>query len=183
MAHEFASILNPVVLNKLVDEWLIEDQPSFDLQALAVTGNISCSIYCKQNCVLAGLTFLELISSKTGMKIDFMWKDGNFVDVENGKKIMATISGNASTVLKHERLLLNIISRCSGVATITRRIKEKLVLNGWNGFLSGTRKTTPGFRIAEKFSLLVGYVSHCRAKCVDSSFSEERHATGLIFLK
>lgn len=159
MSHEFASILNPVILNKQIEEWLIEDQPAFDLQSLAVTGAIKCSIYCKQKCVLAGLTFLDAISSKTDMIIDFQAKDGDSIDVSSGKKVVATVTGNAPTVLKHERLILNILSRCSGVATLTRRIRGKLEENGWNGLLSGTRKTTPGFRVAEKFSLLVGYLS------------------------
>lgn len=158
MSHPFSSILNPVVVNKLLDDWLMEDQPGFDLQSLAVNGNVTCSIYCKQNCTLAGLTFLDFMARKTGICVDFKAADGEFVDVADGRKVVATVTGPASTILKHERLILNIISRCSGVASITRRIKEKLLQVGWNGMLAGTRKTTPGFRVAEKFSLLVGYV-------------------------
>lgn len=158
MSHPFSSILNPVVVNKLLDDWLMEDQPGFDLQSLAVNGNVTCSIYCKQNCTLAGLTFLDFMGRKTGVCVDFKAVDGEFVDVTDGRKVVATVAGPASTILRHERLILNIISRCSGVASVTRRVKEKLDQVGWNGMLAGTRKTTPGFRVAEKFSLLVGYV-------------------------
>lgn len=156
MSHTLKSILNPVVVNKLLDDWLTEDQPAFDLQSLAAPGDISCSIYCKQGCILSGMTFLEFISSRTSIKIGFLYRDGAEIDVSNGRKVVATVSGPACLVLKHERLMLNIISRCSGVATITRRIKEKLTAVGWTGILAGTRKTTPGFRLPEKFSLLVG---------------------------
>lgn len=58
-----------------------------------------------------------------------------------------------------ERVALNVLARCSGIATTTRRIRNALNQIGWTGMLAGTRKTTPGFRLAEKYSLLVGSVN------------------------
>merc|ERR1711959_364032 len=69
---------------------------------------------------------------------------------------MATVSGPANRVLQAERTMLNILSRCSGVATAAREVSGTAHANGWHGCIAGTRKTTPGFRIVEKYGLLVG---------------------------
>lgn len=55
-----------------------------------------------------------------------------------------------------ERVSLNILARCSGIATKTSSLVSALRSHGWNGTLAGTRKTTPGFRVVEKYGILVG---------------------------
>lgn len=70
----------------------------------------------------------------------------------------AYVSGKGHCVLLAERLILNIISRCSGVATRAQRIQTKLTALGWEGSLAGSRKTTPGFRLVEKYGLMVANV-------------------------
>lgn len=71
---------------------------------------------------------------------------------------VAYVSGKGHCVLLAERLILNIISRCSGVATRAQRVQTKLTQLGWKGSLAGTRKTTPGFRLVEKYGLIVAHV-------------------------
>lgn len=66
--------------------------------------------------------------------------------------------GKARCVLLAERLILNILARCSGVSTRAGRIKKKLTEVGWKGSLAGSRKTTPGFRLVEKYGLMVAGV-------------------------
>ena len=51
---------------------------------------------------------------------------------------------------------MNTLSRCSGVATLSRVAVDRARSLGWEGHVAGTRKTTPGFRIVEKYGLLVG---------------------------
>jgi len=55
-----------------------------------------------------------------------------------------------------ERVALNILARCSGIATKTSSLVNALRSHGWQGTLAGTRKTTPGFRVVEKYGILVG---------------------------
>lgn len=55
-----------------------------------------------------------------------------------------------------ERTALNLMARVSGIATIARRAADIKEANGWSGAVAGTRKTTPGFRLVEKYGLLVG---------------------------
>ena len=58
-----------------------------------------------------------------------------------------------------ERVALNCLTRASGVATVARRLRQQADDRGWHGEVAGTRKTTPGFRLVEKYSLLVGGMS------------------------
>lgn len=71
---------------------------------------------------------------------------------------VAHVDGKGYCVLLAERLILNVLARCSGVATRAHRIQSKLAQLGWNGSLAGTRKTTPGFRLVEKYGLMVANV-------------------------
>lgn len=70
-----------------------------------------------------------------------------------------------------ERVALNLMARASGIATRARQarqiadkagmfeqIHDPGLVVGWKGYVAGTRKTTPGFRLIEKYSLLVGGV-------------------------
>merc|ERR1712070_969721 len=66
------------------------------------------------------------------------------------------VRGPARKILLGERTALNTLSRCSGVAaTCADAVAIKRAQN-WHGYVAGTRKTTPGFRVVEKYGLLVG---------------------------
>ena len=157
MSHSYSRILNPVVTEKLVTSWLIEDQPSFDLQSLSWDGNpeVQAHLWCKSHgSVLAGHPFIDTLVAKVCCNISWLLNEGTTTDC--GLSKVATISGKAVNVLRAERTLLNIISRCSGIATLSSRVRKTIRATNWKGILAGSRKTTPGFRMAEKYSLMVG---------------------------
>ena len=64
--------------------------------------------------------------------------------------------GPIRKILLGERVALNILARCSGIATKSASTLAALRAQGWTGILAGTRKTTPGFRVVEKYGILVG---------------------------
>ncbi len=68
----------------------------------------------------------------------------NTSSAENGKVVVATVTGSCRHILQGERTALNVISRCSGVATATSEAVQKAKAKGWKGYVAGTRKTTPG---------------------------------------
>ena len=74
----------------------------------------------------------------------------------SNKIILATVTGPVSHLLRGERTALNTLSRCSGVATLSNKCKQIADKHNWKGMVAGTRKTTPGFRLVEKYGLLVG---------------------------
>ena len=69
---------------------------------------------------------------------------------------MAEIRGSAARILQGERVVLEVLGRCSGTATAARKAVEVARGLGWGGAVGGTRKTTPGFRLVEKYGLWVG---------------------------
>lgn len=146
-------ILNTVHVRKLTRAWLLEDQPAFDLQSLVCCGkSLEAVIICKtSDAILAGVPFVDAIAAELAVQVTWYCAEGRQIPAK-----LAQLKGRAQDVLKMERVALNVLARCSGIATVTARIRTKLDKIGWSGVLAGTRKTTPGFRLAEKYSLLVG---------------------------
>lgn len=68
----------------------------------------------------------------------------------------------ARLLLLGERTALNLLARASGIATRSRFMAEKKASKGWAGRVAGTRKTTPGFRLVEKYAMLGQYDSRPR---------------------
>ena len=75
-----------------------------------------------------------------------------------GKLHIATVTGTTSNILLGERTALNIIARSSGISSRAARLRKIADKSGYKGIIAGTRKTTPGFRIVEKYAMLVGNV-------------------------
>jgi nicotinate-nucleotide pyrophosphorylase (carboxylating) len=68
---------------------------------------------------------------------------------------VATVTGPARSILLGERVALNTLARCSGISTQTHHLLHLLRAAGYPNTLAGTRKTTPGFRLPEKYAMLV----------------------------
>ncbi|CAM9566100.1 unnamed protein product [Discosporangium mesarthrocarpum] len=160
MTLNFEHLLPPN-WQKLVQTWLDEDIPSFDVGGFVVGDKEQTAVlYGKTDGVLAGRPFFERIFSVLDCKVvEWFMSDGDRIDTTsapNKKVVIAKVRGSCRQILLGERTALNTISRCSGVATITRAAVEKATQHGWKGHLAGTRKTTPGFRLVEKYALIVG---------------------------
>lgn len=70
--------------------------------------------------------------------------------------MLAIVRGPASNLLLGERVALNTYAECSAVATIASRVSQIAKEKGWKGRVAGTRKTTPGFRLVQKYGMVVG---------------------------
>eukprot|EP00593_Proboscia_inermis_P002326 CAMPEP_0171293668 /NCGR_PEP_ID=MMETSP0816-20121228/1985_1 /TAXON_ID=420281 /ORGANISM="Proboscia inermis, Strain CCAP1064/1" /LENGTH=203 /DNA_ID=CAMNT_0011764775 /DNA_START=275 /DNA_END=886 /DNA_ORIENTATION=- len=88
---------------------------------------------------------------------------------------MATVTGEVNALLRGERTALNILSRCSGVATKCYEAVKVAKGLGWKGEVAGTRKTTPGFRMVEKYGLLVGGASTHRLDLSQMVMLKDNH--------
>ncbi len=125
------------------------------------TGDISASIIpdidgragivCEDEATIAGLEEAEDIFSMFGVDCVLFVKDGD--NVKAGTRIMA-LSGPVKGMLTAERTALNMIMRMSGIATSTRKAANILENSGTK--ITGTRKTTPGFRFFEKKAIRIG---------------------------
>jgi nicotinate-nucleotide pyrophosphorylase (carboxylating) len=108
--------------------------------------------------VLAGVPFFDEVFAQHSCTVEWHFREGEYLvpDRPGAKIALATVKGPARQLLLGERVALNIISRCSGIATASRTIVDLVRKAGYTGIVAGTRKTTPGFRLVEKYGMLVG---------------------------
>ena len=104
---------------------------------------------CEDECVFAGEQILNALDDD--FKINIFAKDGT--ELRKGQKI-AQIDGNARQLLKLERILLNLLQRLSGIASLTKQYVNIVESSGIK--ILDTRKTTPGLRLFEKYAVKVG---------------------------
>lgn len=97
-----------------------------------------------------------------------MFHEGDWI---NDAQEIAIVTGPASNILKAERIALNLLAHSSTIATNTRIIRQ----NYPKARLAGTRKTIPGFRLVEKYSLLVGGIDPHRFSCTDCVMLKDNH--------
>jgi nicotinate-nucleotide pyrophosphorylase (carboxylating) len=179
-----ATLLPPPQVRSIVTAWLQDDMPSnFDVGGYVVGHTIQrAELWMKSSGVLAGLPFVQAVFDICGECI-IQWEDiameGQSYDVSStsssGKIKLATITGPVSHLLRGERTALNSLSRCSGVATLSAKCIEIAKSHGWKGEVAGTRKTTPGFRLVEKYGLLVGGASTHRLDLSQMVMLKDNH--------
>ena len=142
-----------------ITHWLEEDTPSFDYGGFVV-GSEPCNafLFCKSRGILAGVPFVDEVFHQLDCNVTWHYSEGVLLDPakEGGKIKVATVRGPTRNLLLGERVALNTMARCSGVATKSRKMLEFVREAGYTGILAGTRKTTPGFRLVEKYGMLVG---------------------------
>uniref|UniRef100_A0A7S2XY56 Nicotinate-nucleotide pyrophosphorylase [carboxylating] n=1 Tax=Fibrocapsa japonica TaxID=94617 RepID=A0A7S2XY56_9STRA len=161
--YDFSHLLPPSWKTTL-EEWLHEDIPSFDIGGFVVGEKPEVAVLLgKADGMIAGCPFFEAVFEIMGCKVDWIKHDGDVLDLSSmGPKVpVAYVSGSCRHLLMGERTALNIIQRCSGVATIAHNAVELAKKEKWHGMIAGTRKTTPGFRLVEKYGLIVaGAATH-----------------------
>ncbi|BGP16265.1 hypothetical protein JCM10213_007709 [Rhodosporidiobolus nylandii] len=157
---DYAHLLPPS-WKGVISAWLAEDTPSFDYGGFVVgEGEEEATLWGKSEGVLAGVPFVNEIFAQLGCSVEWHLAEGSPVEPtkETPKIKVATVKGPARCLLLGERVALNTMARCSGIAWKSRRVLTKARSLGWEGIIAGTRKTTPGFRLVEKYGMLVGGV-------------------------
>lgn len=141
-----------------ISRWLAEDVPSFDIGGFVVgEAQHTATLWCKQSGVLAGVPFAQEVFNQVGVQAEWHFKEGEFIKASGTDKVaVATVSGPVRKLLLAERTALNLLARASGVATESREITQLAKEAGYTGVIAGTRKTTPGLRAVEKYSMIVG---------------------------
>ena len=154
--HSFSALLHPQKLDQLVNSWLEEDTPSFDYGGFVVGESEETAVLlCKSESVLSGVPFFDAVFQKLNCKVEWLFPESTYFS-EPGAKIVARVHGHVKDILLGERVALNCITRASGISLLARRLNDIKLMQGWKGEIAGTRKTTPGFRMVEKYALLVG---------------------------
>jgi len=140
-------------IEKIIDLALEEDTGRGDITSEAlIPPNLAgrASLLAKEEGVLAGgevarIAFLKVDPS---LEVEILIQDGNRIKPGD---ILATVHGRVINILKAERVVLNFLSRLSGVASETARYIARL--EGLSVAISDTRKTSPGLRMLEKYAV------------------------------
>ncbi|KAK4219039.1 nicotinate-nucleotide pyrophosphorylase [Rhypophila decipiens] len=159
--HGVLEHILPASWKTQISAWLAEDTPSFDVGGFVVGDEPrTATLWGKSSGILAGVPFFNEVFTQCGCTVTWHAREGSHIETHQGggkgKIALATVTGPANGLLEGERVALNILARCSGVASASRRLLVNLRSAGYKGILAGTRKTTPGFRLVEKYGMLIG---------------------------
>ena len=162
-------------LNEFILEALKEDIGDGDHSTLACIPpdeNGKAILKIKENGILAGVEIAAAIFKKLDpeCELNILINDGT--QVKYGE-IAFEVKAKVHTILKAERLVLNIMQRMSGIATLTRRYTEKI--ENYPAKILDTRKTTPNFRWFEKKAVLIGGGHNHRMGLYDMIMLKDNH--------
>ena len=158
-----------------IDRYLKEDlgeEGDVTSDSLFTDELAKAKIIAKEDCIVAGLKEAKLLFEKTGAETELKVKEGDFIKKNT---IVATIKGSARSILKGERLALNIIGRMSGIATDTKKLLNICKSINPNATVAATRKTTPGFRKFEKRAVEIGGGEPHRFGLFDAVMIKDNH--------
>ena len=148
-------------IKDFIENALREDVGNGDHTSLSTIPESSlgvANVKVKESGIIAGLVLADQILNQVDptLKVKVLVAEGS--QVKPGDIVM-TVEGNTRSLLTAERLVLNCMQRMSGIATLTRKYVDEL--KGTNTKVLDTRKTTPNFRIFEKWAVhLGGGVNH-----------------------
>jgi len=163
------------LLELLISEALHEDVGDGDhstLSCIPADARGKAVLKIKQNGVLAGVAVAEKVFMQVEPSTVFtaFRKDGDMM----AKGDMAfEVEALVHTILKCERLVLNIMQRMSGIATQTRSYAD--IIKGYNTRILDTRKTTPNFRLLEKEAVRIGGGVNHRYALYDMIMLKDNH--------
>ena len=171
--------LTPIMKNRILREFILrsikEDIGEGDHSSMAcIPENVAgkAKLLIKETGILAGVRIAEQVFSE----IDNQLKTKVYIN--DGTKIVPgdvafIVSGNQQSILRSERLVLNIMQRMSGIATSTREYVDRI--KGLPVKILDTRKTTPGMRFAEKEAVRIGGGENHRMGLYDMIMLKDNH--------
>lgn len=126
----------------------------------------------KDQGIIAGVEFAEMIFNYVdpNLKIETLITDGTKV---NFGDIVFTVEGSSQSILKAERVVLNSMQRMSAIATKTNEYSE--LVKGTKAKILDTRKTTPNFRVCEKWAVKIGGGENHRFALYDMVMLKDNH--------
>ena len=162
-------------LKKFIESALEEDIRDGDHSTLSTIPKDlvqSARLIVKQDCILAGVELAEIVfkTFDPKMTVEVFIKDG--ATAKKGD-IAFIVTGKAQSILQTERLVLNCMQRMSGIATLTHEWDSRLL--GTKTKLLDTRKTTPNFRICEKWAVAIGGGTNHRYGLYDMIMLKDNH--------
>lgn len=162
-------------INLFIQQALAEDIGNGDITTLATVsmdqkGEAIC--YVKEDCIIAGIELASMICKQVdpALVVNFNVLEGDQV---YATKAIGNISGCIHSILKLERLLLNCMQRMSAIATKTNKFVK--LIDPYHVNVLDTRKTTPNFRVCEKWAVKIGGGVNHRFGLYDQILIKDNH--------
>ena len=171
-------------ITAILENALLEDRATRDATSYAcidVNQRASATILAKQDCVLSGVAcvhrILDVFAVLDGAVTSHpeVISHGEIFDgvrLRKGQSV-AVIVHNARVILSCERVILNIMQRMSGIATLTRRYVDAVA--GTKTVILDTRKTAPGLRLLDKYAVTCGGGHNHRLDLSDGILIKNNH--------
>jgi len=168
----------------IIESALLEDRATRDATSLAcidASQHAIATIIAKQDCVISGLGGIPRIFEVFAMldpAVTTRAQIRSHPEVFDGARLragqpVAVIQHNARVLLSCERLILNILQRMSGIATLTRQYVDAVA--GTKALVLDTRKTSPGLRVLEKYAVTCGGGRNHRLDLSDGILIKNNH--------
>lgn len=167
--------MNPIKLNILLQQLFIEDLGDRDItsESLFSSDDKGCGKFIvKADGVIAGMQVLKAAYDlfDPSIEVNLHVQDGDRV---NRGTCLATVCGPVAYLLSAERVILNLLQRLGGIATMTKKAVEQL--NSTKTRICDTRKTTPGLRMLEKYAVRCGGGFNHRFGLYDAVMIKDNH--------
>ena len=167
--------MNDNQLRSFIINALAEDTGDGDHSSLAsvpATSTGRARLIIKERGIISGLRVAREVFSITdpSLLVEILLSDGDRVQYGD---IALTVAGKAQSILRAERLVLNIMQRMSGIATSTALYTEKI--SDTHSKITDTRKTTPGMRALEKEAVRTGGGVNHRMGLYDMIMLKDNH--------
>lgn len=162
-------------LQLLISNAIREDVGAGDYSSLACipeTAHGQARLLVKGQGIIAGVELAKMIFEYVdpNLKVRTFIEDGTHVEFGD---VVFEVSGSSQSILKSERVVLNTMQRMSAIASKTGHYVE--LLEGTGAKILDTRKTTPNFRVAEKWAVKIGGGENHRFALYDMIMLKDNH--------
>ena len=173
-------------ITAILENALLEDKATRDATTYAVIDQqqrATATVIVKQDCILSGVgaiaRIIEVFEQLDGAVIGHS-EVTSHPEIFDGVRLhagqpVAVIRHNARVILSCERVILNVLQRMSGVATLTRKFVDAIA--GTHARILDTRKTFPGFRALDKHAVRCGSGFNHRLDLSDGVLIKNNHIT------
>jgi len=149
---QYKNISDEYIIGKIA-HFLAEDIPNGDItteSTISDNSEITAEIHAEEKLVFAGS---EIIPHCFGKKCQVTINHKNGTMLSNGN-VIGVVRGSTREILSRERIMLNLIQRLCGIATLSHEYAE--IASPFSVKILDTRKTTPGLRLFEKYAVAIG---------------------------
>lgn len=169
-------MISHLVINDLVRRALAEDLGhGFDLTSgnvIPANTTATCQFVAREDGILAGSAFVSAALTAIDPDINIERKIDDGAPLRPGD-VIATVTGNAASILMAERVALNFLTHMSGIATLTRQYVD--AVKHTNANICDTRKTLPGLRAIQKYAVKMGGGVNHRFGLDDAIMIKDNH--------